>query len=142
MAPPAEVYRHPRTRVRGRLRRQPADEFPDAAGGRRRGAAGRSDPDAAAPAQTARVVLGVRPEDLELVAEGGFGLRVQVVEPLGSHTAADRRSRRRSACASSIPPDRAVRAGETVLHLRPHAGAYRLDGCRRAGSRWRHEAWI
>jgi len=62
------------------------------------------------------VVLGVRPEDLAPVVDG-FGFRVQVVEPLGSHllltgAAEDQKLR------VVVPPDTAVRAGDTIA-LRP-----------------------
>ena len=73
----------------------------------------------APPGDASRVVLGIRPEDLEPVAEpDGFPFTVQVVEPLGSHTlltgqAGD--SAIRVMAASDLRP-----ASGSVLHLRPH----------------------
>jgi len=62
------------------------------------------------------VVLGVRPEDLA-PAENGFGFRVQVVEPLGSHLLLTG-SAEGQPLRVVVPPDTVVRAGETI-GLRP-----------------------
>jgi multiple sugar transport system ATP-binding protein len=115
MAPPVEVYRKPRTVFVGGFVGNPPMNFlklPVNAGEVRLGALTMTPPNRV----NGSVVLGVRPEDLEL-AECGFGFRVQVAEPLGPHillTGEAEGQRMRVA----IPPDRAVRAGETVM-LRP-----------------------
>jgi multiple sugar transport system ATP-binding protein len=63
-------------------------------------------------------MLGIRPEDLALAgAEAGFGFRVQVAEPLGPHILATGEAAGQM-MRVAIPPDHAVRAGET-LRLRP-----------------------
>ena len=118
IAPPVEVYRHPRTRVRGRLRRQSADEFssrwPVADGAVQLGELALPAP----PGGNGAVMLGIRPEDLALAgAEEGFGFRVQVVEPLGPHILATGEAAGQM-MRVAIPPDHAVRAGES-LRLRP-----------------------
>ena len=115
MAPPVEVYRKPRTVFVGGFVGNPPMNFlklPVSGGEVRLGALTLTPPNGA----NGSVVLGVRPEDLEL-ADGGFSFRVQVAEPLGPHillTGEAEGQRMRVA----IPPDRAVRAGETVM-LRP-----------------------
>jgi len=62
------------------------------------------------------VMLGVRPEDLAL-AENGFGFRVQVVEPLGSHLLLTGTTEGQP-LRVVVPPDTVVRTGETIA-LRP-----------------------
>jgi multiple sugar transport system ATP-binding protein len=63
------------------------------------------------------VVLGVRPEDLALGSGDGFGFRVQVVEPLGSHLLLTGTAEGQ-ALRVVVPPDTVVRAGDTIS-LRP-----------------------
>jgi multiple sugar transport system ATP-binding protein len=63
------------------------------------------------------VVLGVRPEDLAPALEDGFGFRVQVVEPLGSHLLLTGTAEGQ-ALRVVVPPDTLVRVGETIS-LRP-----------------------
>jgi len=62
------------------------------------------------------VMLGVRPEDLA-PAENGFGFRVQVVEPLGSHLLLTGTTEGQP-LRVVVPPDTVVRTGETIA-LRP-----------------------
>ncbi len=63
-----------------------------------------------APTTDAEVVLGIRPEDLDIVAASdGFPFRVRVVEPLGSHTlltghAGEAADARRGAAGLRGPP--------------------------------------
>jgi multiple sugar transport system ATP-binding protein len=64
------------------------------------------------------VMLGVRPEDLELADAGqGFAFRIQVPEPLGPHVLLTGETDGQP-LRVVIPPDRAVAAGQTVT-LRP-----------------------
>jgi len=61
------------------------------------------------------VTLGVRPEDLEVTREGkGFAFRVQVPEPLGPQVLLTGDAEGQS-LRVTIPPDRVVHAGETVI---------------------------
>jgi multiple sugar transport system ATP-binding protein len=115
MAPPVEVYRKPRTVFVGGFVGNPPMNFlklPVNAGEVRLGALTLTPPSRV----NGSVVLGVRPEDLEL-SEGGFGFRVQVAEPLGPHILLTGEAEGQH-MRVAIPPDRAVRAGETVM-LRP-----------------------
>ena len=132
MAPPVEIYRHPRTMFVGGFIGNPPMNFLRAAGERRRGAAGRADADAAGRRNGA-VMLGIRPEDLEL-AEGGFGFRVQVAEPLGPHILLTGEAEGQG-MRVAIPPDHAVRAGETVICGR--SSRISPGWMRRAGSLWK-----
>jgi multiple sugar transport system ATP-binding protein len=119
LAPPLEVYRHPRSKFVGGFIGDPPMNFlrlPVEGGKVRLGALTLRPPGGT----DGSVLLGVRPEDLELAGDGeGFPFRVQVPEPLGSHVLltgeVDGQSLR-----VAIPPDRVVRVGE-VLTLRPNA---------------------
>jgi len=114
-AAPAEVYRRPRSMFVGGFVGSPPMNFlrlPIRQGVVRLGSLELRPPAGA----DGMVVLGVRPEDLAPVVDG-FGFRVQVVEPLGSHllltgAAEDQKLR------VVVPPDTAVRAGDTIA-LRP-----------------------
>jgi multiple sugar transport system ATP-binding protein len=114
-AAPAEVYRRPRSMFVGGFVGSPPMNFlrlPVRQGVVRLGSLELRPPAGA----DGMVVLGVRPEDLAPVVNG-FGFRVQVVEPLGSHllltgAAEDQKLR------VVVPPDTAVRAGDTIA-LRP-----------------------
>ena len=114
-AVPTEVYRRPRSTFVGGFVGSPPMNFlrlPVQQGVVRLGSLELRPPAGAA----GTVVLGVRPEDLTPTGNG-FGFRVQVVEPLGSHllltgTAEEQPLR------VVVPPDTAVRAGETMA-LRP-----------------------
>jgi len=114
-AAPAEVYRRPRSLFVGGFVGSPPMNFlrlPIRQGVVRLGSLELRPPAGA----DGMVVLGVRPEDLAPVVDG-FGFRVQVVEPLGSHllltgAAEDQKLR------VVVPPDTAVRAGDTIA-LRP-----------------------
>ncbi len=118
MAPPLEVYRHPRSMFVGGFIGNPPMNFLRLSvqdGVVRLGTLTLKAPRGAGSS----VMLGVRPEDLELTEGGdGFPFRVQVPEPLGSHVLltgqADGQNLR-----VAIPPDRTVGAGETVT-LRPN----------------------
>ena len=85
VAPPAEIYRHPTSRFVGSFLGTPPMNFlpvPVEAGQVALGPLRLP-----APNGTASVVLGIRPEDLDIVTEDeGFLFSVQVIEPLGSHT--------------------------------------------------------
>ena len=117
-AAPAEIYRHPASRFVGGFLGTPPMNFltlPVAEGhvalGNMR---------IAAPRGPASIVLGIRPEDLDITAgEDGFAFQVQVVEPLGSHTLltgpADT-----ALVRVMVPPDLRPARG-TVLHLRPRS---------------------
>src|ERR1700722_897190 len=112
MAPPVEVYRKPRTVFVGGFVGNPPMNFlklPVNAGEVRLGALTMTPPNRV----NGSVVLGVRPEDLEL-AEGGFGFRVQVAEPLGPHILLTGEAEGQH-IGVAISPDRAVRAGETAM---------------------------
>ena len=119
VAAPAEIYRHPASRfVAGFLGSPPMNfvtlpvEAGEVALGNLR---------FPAPNGSARVVLGVRPEDLELVAaQDGFGFTVQVVEPLGSHTLLTGQAE--GALLRVVAPPDLRPPHSSVLHLRPHAG--------------------
>ncbi|MBS0560091.1 MAG: ABC transporter ATP-binding protein [Proteobacteria bacterium] len=79
---PAALYRHPRTRFVGGFVGSPPMNFLTV-----QTASGQTMLDGltlAAPGRE-RVVLGVRPEDLE-PAESGLAFTVRVAEPMGSHT--------------------------------------------------------
>jgi len=114
-AAPAEVYRRPRSMFVGGFVGSPPMNFlrlPIRQGVVRLGSLELRPPAGA----DGMVVLGVRPEDLAPVVDG-FGFRVQVVKPLGSHllltgAAEDQKLR------VVVPPDTAVRAGDTIA-LRP-----------------------
>ena len=114
-AAPAEVYRRPRSMFVGGFVGSPPMNFlrlPVRQGVVRLGSLELRPPARA----DGMVVLGVRPEDLA-PAVNGFGFRVQVVEPLGSHlllTGAAEEQKLRVV----VPPDTAVRAGDTIA-LRP-----------------------
>jgi multiple sugar transport system ATP-binding protein len=110
-AVPTEVYRRPRSMFVGGFVGSPPMNFlrlPVGQGVVRLGSLELRPPAGA----DGTVVLGVRPEDLT-PAENGFGFRVQVVEPLGSHLlltgAAEGQPLR-----VVVPPDTAVRVGETI----------------------------
>ncbi len=117
IAPPVEVYRHPRTVFVGGFVGNPPMNFLRLAvtgGAVQLGTL-------ALPAPAGRdgaVMLGIRPEDLALVGpEDGFGFRVQVAEPLGPHILATGEAAGQM-MRVAIPPDHPVRPGES-LHLRP-----------------------
>ncbi|HEY2619300.1 MAG TPA: ABC transporter ATP-binding protein [Acetobacteraceae bacterium] len=118
MAPPLEVYRHPSSMFVGGFIGNPPMNFlrlPVQDGVVRLGTLTLNAPRDAGSS----VMLGIRPEDLELTEGGdGFAFRVQVPEPLGSHVLltgqADGQSLR-----VAIPPDRNIGAGQTVT-LRPN----------------------
>jgi multiple sugar transport system ATP-binding protein len=69
-----------------------------------------------------RVLLGVRPEDLE-IADEGFAFEVRIVEPLGSHTLLTGTASGQQIRAIA-PPDRRPAPGAR-LRLRPRPGAVR-----------------
>ena len=118
VAPPTEIYRHPASRfVAGFLGTPPMNflDLPVADGtvviGNLR---------FPAPAAVGRVILGVRPEDLEPVSEqDGFPFTVQVTEPLGSHTLLTGQADG-GLLRVMVPPDLRPPHG-SVLHVRPHA---------------------
>jgi multiple sugar transport system ATP-binding protein len=116
MAPPLEVYRHPGSMFVGGFIGSPPMNFlrlPVAGGIARLGALTLRTPGDS----KGWIVLGVRPEDLEL-GKPGFAFRVQVPEPLGSHVLltgdVDGQSLR-----VAVPPDHVVSAGQIVT-LRPN----------------------
>ena len=118
IAPPAEIYRHPASRFVGSFLGTPPMNFlplPVESGQVALGPLRLP-----APRGTASVVLGIRPEDLDIVTEGeGFPFSVQVIEPLGSHTlltgnAAD--ASIRVMAGADLRP-----AGGSALYLRPRA---------------------
>jgi multiple sugar transport system ATP-binding protein len=123
VAPPVEIYRHPASRfVGGFLGSPPMNFLPLAVtdgsvvlGNLRLATPAFASP----PADRSRVLLGIRPEDFEPVAEAdGFPFTVQVVEPLGSHTLLTGQWGDvpiRVMAASDQRP-----AAGSVLHLRPH----------------------
>jgi multiple sugar transport system ATP-binding protein len=123
VAAPAEIYRYPASRFVGGFLGSPPMNFlplPVTDGQVVLGNLRLAPPaDASRPGYASRIVLGIRPEDLEPVAEpDGFPFTVQVIEPLGSHTlltgqAGD--SAIRVMAASDLRP-----AAGSVLHLRPH----------------------
>jgi multiple sugar transport system ATP-binding protein len=77
-------------------------------------------PPANAPsAANGTVVLGLRPEDLTLAADG-IGFRVRVVEPLGPHLLLTGETEGQP-MRVVVPPDTLVRAGE-IITLRPDVG--------------------
>ena len=117
VATPAEIYRYPATRFVGGFLGSPPMNFlplPVTDGQVVLGNLRLAPPGAASD-----VVLGIRPEDLEPVAEAdGFPFIVQVVEPLGSHTLLTGQAGDgviRVMAASDLRP-----AAGSVLHLRPH----------------------
>jgi multiple sugar transport system ATP-binding protein len=114
-AVPTEVYRRPRSMFVGGFVGSPPMNFlrlPVRQGVVRLGSL-----ELRPPATTnGTVMLGVRPEDLAL-AENGFGFRVQVVEPLGSHLLLTGATEGQS-LRVVVPPDTEVRAGDTIS-LRP-----------------------
>ena len=115
---PIEIYRHPRTVLVGGFIGNPPMNFlrlPVADGTVRLGSLVLRAPHGA----NGTVTLGVRPEDLELAADGqGFAFRVQVPEPLGPHLLltgdVDGQSLR-----VAIPSDHVIRAGDIVT-LKPN----------------------
>jgi len=117
-AAPAEIYRHPASRFVGGFLGTPPMNFltlPVAEGhvalGNMR---------IAAPRGPASIVLGIRPEDLDITAgEDGFAFQVQVVEPLGSHTLLTGHADT-ALVRVMVPPDLRPARG-TVLHLRPRS---------------------
>jgi multiple sugar transport system ATP-binding protein len=121
IAPPLEVYRNPRTTFVGGFVGSPPMNFlrmkvTD-------GCARLAGASFAAPAGGgAEVMLGIRPEDLE-IAERGLAFSVRVLEPLGSHVLVtgevDGQQLR-----VMLPPDCGARAGDT-LHLQPVPGRMR-----------------
>jgi multiple sugar transport system ATP-binding protein len=114
-AVPTEVYRRPRSMFVGGFVGSPPMNFlrlPVQQGVVRLGALSLCPPGGT----DGTVVLGVRPEDLA-AAEDGFGFRVQVVEPLGSHLLLTGTTEGQS-LRVVVPPDTVVRAGETIS-LRP-----------------------
>jgi multiple sugar transport system ATP-binding protein len=114
-AVPTEVYRRPRSMFVGGFVGSPPMNFlrlPVKQGLVRLGSLEMRPPASA----DGTVVLGVRPEDLA-PAEDGFGFRVQVVEPLGSHLLLTGTTEGQS-LRVVVPPDTAVRMGETIA-LRP-----------------------
>jgi multiple sugar transport system ATP-binding protein len=118
VAAPAEIYRYPASRFVGGFLGSPPMNFLPLPVTDGRAALGNLR--LAPPGQTPpRVVLGIRPEDLEPVAEAdGFPFTVQVVEPLGSHTLLTGQAGDvmiRAMAASDLRP-----AAGSVLHLRPH----------------------
>lgn len=117
-APPAEIYHHPATRfVAGFLGSPPMNFLTLRTTA---GTAMLGNLRLMAPRGAVDVVLGIRPEHIELAREDeGFTFAVQVTEPLGSHNlltgqAADALLR------VSVPPDVRPERG-TVLHLRLRA---------------------
>ncbi len=65
------------------------------------------------------VMLGIRPEDLEVAENGvGFAFRVHVPEPLGPHMLLTGDAEGQS-MRVAVAPDRVVQPGETVM-LRPN----------------------
>jgi multiple sugar transport system ATP-binding protein len=117
VAPPAEIYHHPTSRfVAGFLGTPPMNFIPVTAVD---GVAALGPLRLPVPRHAAALVLGIRPEDLEIVTETeGFAFRVQVVEPLGSHTlltgqAGDAQLR------AVAPPDLRP-APAATLYVRPH----------------------
>jgi multiple sugar transport system ATP-binding protein len=85
VAPPTEIYRHPVSMFVGGFLGTPPMNFVRLAvtGGQVQLGAFI----AQAPTSEAEVILGVRPEDLDIVeAPRGFPFEVRIVEPLGSHT--------------------------------------------------------
>jgi multiple sugar transport system ATP-binding protein len=114
-AVPSEVYRRPRSMFVGGFVGSPPMNFlrlPVQQGVVQLGALSLR-----APGSTdGMVVLGVRPEDLA-PAEDGFGFLVHVVELLGSHLLLTGTMEGQS-LRVVVPPDTAVRAGETIA-LRP-----------------------
>ncbi len=121
---PLEIYRNPATLFCGGFIGSPPMNFLEAeavAPGRWR----IGDFELAGPAEGARLLLGIRPEDLEPAGEGEPALvgTVQVVEPLGSHLLATLRldgRLLRFAGDADLP----LRPGET-LRLRPRADRLR-----------------
>ena len=114
-AVPTEVYRRPRSMFVGGFVGSPPMNFlrlPVQQGVVRLGSLELRPP----AAVDGTVVLGVRPEDLA-PGENGFGFRVQVVEPLGSHLLLTGRAEEQP-LRVVVPPDTAVHAGETIA-LRP-----------------------
>ena len=103
LAPPDEIYDRPANRFVADLRRQSADERARRAGSTTSGQTS-SIGDAAARAGRAELglragrrstALGVRPEDLEILAQGTPGTlagEIYVVEPMGNETLVDVRS--------------------------------------------------
>jgi len=115
-APPAEIYRHPASRfVAGFLGSPPMNFLPLPVTD---GTVALGNLRLRAPDGLARVVLGMRPEDLAAAEErDGFPFTVQVTEPLGSHALLTGRVND-ALLRVMMPPD--VRAAPgSVLHLRP-----------------------
>ena len=95
VAPPAEIYRHPASRFVGGFLGSPPMNFLAAAGHGRAGRAGQSAPCRPAWRRRSHVVLGIRPEDLEPVAEAdGFRLHRAGGRAARLAHAADRAGRR------------------------------------------------
>jgi multiple sugar transport system ATP-binding protein len=119
VAPPTEVYRHPRTRFVGGFVGSPPMNFLTLTVTDRKVQLGAWS--FAAPVGTnGRVVLGVRPEDLEVAEPAtGFPVAVRVIEPLGPHImlTGDVQGQQ---IRVMLPPDSAASAG-SVVHLRPLA---------------------
>ncbi len=113
IAPPMEVYRRPATSfVGGFVGNPPMNFLPVRA---EAGAVRLGGLSLAAP-RDGDVTLGVRPEDLELAADG-LAFDVTVVEPLGAQILLTGRAAG-TTIRVAAPPDCAARAGERV-HLRP-----------------------
>src|ERR1700722_12929577 len=115
--PPAELYRYPRTMFVGGFVGSPPMNFLRLT--QEDGVAGlgalRLTPPAGAPA---RVVAGIRAEDLDLVSpDAGFAFEVRVSEPMGSHTLvtgqAEGQPMRVIVAAGTSP------APGSILHLAP-----------------------
>jgi multiple sugar transport system ATP-binding protein len=129
VAQPPDIYRYPASRfVAGFLGSPPMNFLPLPVtdgkvhlGNLRLAPPGHARPGHARPGDASRVVFGIRPEDLETVAEpDGFAFTVRVTEPLGSHTLLTGQvgdALIRVLAASDLRP-----AAGSVLHLRPHPG--------------------
>ena len=85
VAPPAEIYSHPISRFVGEFLGTPPMNFlplPVTAGQVTLGPL-----HLPVPGGAASIVLGIRPEDMDIVSPSlGFPFGVRVIEPLGSHT--------------------------------------------------------
>jgi multiple sugar transport system ATP-binding protein len=119
VATPADIYRYPASRfVAGFLGTPPMNFLPTPVVD---GVVSLGPVRLPAPRGAGAVELGIRPEDFDIVSEvEGFAFRVQVAEPLGSHTLLTGQAGE-GQIRVMAPPDLRPTPG-TTLYLRPHDG--------------------